>query len=390
MKKLFLAVIYVGLFITASAQLPVSESIEKRNLVFIDFTGIYCTSCPVAHKAFENSVKLYKNQVVVAFHHGSYAKPKKAGDPELETIAGTKIADSITFLYDKDSSYYYSYYRPTVGTNGLYNDFNEMYEYGMQNKIGIYFDRLKKVADQDAFVNVAGEYSYNETTKEIILDLELFYTGNATNENYLFVYLLQNNLMTYQEGGSSNYEQKHIFREALTNVWGDSIGVPTTGTKIKKQFKYTLPNGYKYSTYPEVPIDAKNIDFAIFVGNKKSSQNSWGGMSGQAQKNSMKFFAIENGTWAKIKSSAAIDEITTRELSLYPNPFSTTTVLHTDDKLNNATLTLNNYIGQTVKQIKNISGTSVTLSRDELPNGLYFLHITEGNKIYSGKLIITN
>jgi hypothetical protein len=63
--------------------------------------------------------------------------------------------------------------------------------------------------------------------------------------------------------------------------------------------------------------------------------------------------------------------------TIYPNPFSTQTTLQTDNILHNATLTVVNCFGQTVKQIKNISGQTVTLHRDNLSSGLYFLRITQ-------------
>jgi len=50
-----------------------------------------------------------------------------------------------------------------------------------------------------------------------------------------------------------------------------------------------------------------------------------------------------------------------KEFLLYPNPFSSSTTLRTDIFLKNATLTVYNSYGQTVKQIKNISGQTVTL-----------------------------
>jgi hypothetical protein len=74
---------------------------------------------------------------------------------------------------------------------------------------------------------------------------------------------------------------------------------------------------------------------------------------------------------------------------LLPNPFSNQAVLQLDGRLENATLTIENYAGQTVKQIKNLSGQTVTISRDHLPAGLYFFHLTEGNKIFTGKLVIS-
>ena len=77
--------------------------------------------------------------------------------------------------------------------------------------------------------------------------------------------------------------------------------------------------------------------------------------------------------------------------STFPNPFSTATTLQISDNLKNATLTICNTYGQTVKQINNISGQTVTLYRDNLPSGLYFMHLIAENKIIaSDKLIITD
>jgi hypothetical protein len=50
-----------------------------------------------------------------------------------------------------------------------------------------------------------------------------------------------------------------------------------------------------------------------------------------------------------------------------------------------------NCFGQTVKQIKNIRGQTVVLSRDNLASGLYFVQLTEDNKLISAdKLLITD
>jgi len=76
---------------------------------------------------------------------------------------------------------------------------------------------------------------------------------------------------------------------------------------------------------------------------------------------------------------------------IYPNPFSTQTVLQTDNSFHNATLTVDNCFGQTVAQMKNISGQTVTFSRGNLPCGMYFIQLTEGSKtLATGKVIITN
>jgi hypothetical protein len=76
---------------------------------------------------------------------------------------------------------------------------------------------------------------------------------------------------------------------------------------------------------------------------------------------------------------------------VYPNPFSSQAILQTDGIFKNATLTMYNCFGQTVNQINNISGQTVTISRDNVPNGLYFIRMTQDNKVIATeKIIITD
>ena len=42
-----------------------------------------------------------------------------------------------------------------------------------------------------------------------------------------------------------------------------------------------------------------------------------------------------------------------------------------------------------VKQVNSISGTSITLYRDDLPKGEYLIELTEGNKlVHADKLVV--
>ena len=87
----------------------------------------------------------------------------------------------------------------------------------------------------------------------------------------------------------------------------------------------------------------------------------------------------------------------TQELSslnkfhIYPNPFSTQITLQTDKFFKEATLTVYNLQGQTVKQIDNLSGQTIIFNRGNLPSGLYFIRLTEENKVIAAdKLVITD
>jgi hypothetical protein len=106
----------------------------------------------------------------------------------------------------------------------------------------------------------------------------------------------------------------------------------------------------------------------------------------------VKDYAYESTPNTCIKSgqvNLGINENTTKKIiSTFPNPFISSTTIQTIGNLKNATLTICNLYGQTVKQVKNISGQTVSLSRDNLPNGLYFVRLTEENKIIAVEKII--
>lgn len=79
------------------------------------------------------------------------------------------------------------------------------------------------------------------------------------------------------------------------------------------------------------------------------------------------------------------------KLTIFPNPFSTETTLKTNDNFKNATLTIYNTIGREIKSMKNISTQTITLNRDNLQNGIYFILLTQDDKVIAtDKLIIIN
>jgi ligand-binding sensor domain-containing protein len=101
-----------------------------------------------------------------------------------------------------------------------------------------------------------------------------------------------------------------------------------------------------------------------------------------------------SGVWKRPLSEVAT-EISEMDLdnsiTIFPNPFSTQTTLKADFIFKDATLRIYNSFGQEVRQIKNLSGQTTQLHRDNLPVGVYFLLLTQENKtIASTRLIITD
>lgn len=79
------------------------------------------------------------------------------------------------------------------------------------------------------------------------------------------------------------------------------------------------------------------------------------------------------------------------KLVVFPNPFSERTTVKLKTHLKNATLILSDSQNQVVRKINNINGKSITLNRNELPEGLYFIHLLQDKRILSTeKILITD
>ncbi|MFH0866940.1 MAG: T9SS type A sorting domain-containing protein [Bacteroidota bacterium] len=77
--------------------------------------------------------------------------------------------------------------------------------------------------------------------------------------------------------------------------------------------------------------------------------------------------------------------------NIYPNPFSTSAIMHLSEKPDNAELNIYNLVGEKIKTIKNISGQEIKLFRDNLPSGIYFIRLSQDNEtITTDKLVITD
>jgi hypothetical protein len=85
------------------------------------------------------------------------------------------------------------------------------------------------------------------------------------------------------------------------------------------------------------------------------------------------------------------ENLNKNDFSIFPNPCISSTTLNTNTNLNNASITIYNAAGQALREMKNLSGHTISLNLENLSNGIYFIRLKEENKIISiKKLIIAN
>jgi hypothetical protein len=84
------------------------------------------------------------------------------------------------------------------------------------------------------------------------------------------------------------------------------------------------------------------------------------------------------------------NEVATADLKIdfSPNPVVTAFQINATSTFQNATFKLYNLQGQLVKEISNLSGNKITVSRENWVSGLYFVQLFENNKLIKTSKII--
>lgn len=78
-------------------------------------------------------------------------------------------------------------------------------------------------------------------------------------------------------------------------------------------------------------------------------------------------------------------------ISIFPNPFSFETTIQTTKSFKNASIAIYNSNGHIVMVVENVSGSTISLNRDNLSSGIYYILFQQGNhSLETEKLIITN
>jgi hypothetical protein len=105
------------------------------------------------------------------------------------------------------------------------------------------------------------------------------------------------------------------------------------------------------------------------------------------------FIALIEYDKACISASSGIENWneSTFAFDILPNPFSSSVTFKISCILESATLIIYNSLGQVVRKREGVSGNNIELNRDNLPNGIYFVRLSQENEItITEKLIVAD
>lgn len=253
MKSLFPIFVLFLLGFQASTQTIVSTDPENKNALIEEFTGIGCGFCPYGHLEVANFIEANPDDgFSIAMHHGFYAIPDE-NQPDYRTDYGNGIAD---------------HFSVNAWPNALINRHD--FGIGMLYPLNDWQMYASQVLTEEAYVNIACEATVDVQTRELIIHVEAYYTGDSPEStNYLNVALIQNNIKGPQFSSWFNpdaitpdgeYMHQHMLRDLLTGQWGEEILTTTTESFIDETYTYTVPESIN-----DVPVLLGDIGIVCYI-----------------------------------------------------------------------------------------------------------------------------
>lgn len=267
-KYIFICSIIFIQFSCQKAELPAGflASTKKTNKVPVleVFTGVECGWCVDGHEIAESLIDVYGNNIVVIdVHAGTYANPS-FDIPNFTTAYGEALVSQSNV-----PGY------PSGTVNRV--------KYSIVQSDGLAMDRNKwtkaasNIRQQKSPVNIGARAVFNAITRELTVEVDLYYLEDGNGENKLNIAIVQNQIVAYQRGADdeNNYVHNHMLKDYITGQWGDIIPEEKTvkRSQYSKSFTYLVPHHYNGAVIPPGGGKAiiEDMTLAIFVAEKREN-----------------------------------------------------------------------------------------------------------------------
>jgi len=213
---------------TATCTVTVKNYPKGNAILLEDFTATWCGPCYYAMEKLHKMLPAFGDKVILVCHHIS-------NDDDFSISHSNTLASFYGLKYIP-----YSMLDRTPGIVGkevLFSTSN------LSNKI--LEDRL--VQPKSATISLTTSYDEGSKNIKIKVEGELLQSLPKAKLN---VYLVQDGIVAYQNGGGNKYVHHNALRAVISQgTWGDALGV--SQGKYSKEYTYKLPEKIgKFATDP--------------------------------------------------------------------------------------------------------------------------------------------
>lgn len=239
--------------IQAQTDTIVSKFPQNKNVLLEEFTGVKCGNCPDAHRIANELKTAYPDRFICFnIHTSSFAVPDP-GDPDFRTDFGDALQQNAQI---------------TALPSGTIN--RHLFPGSVLALAQTEWKKYSQtIMETEACANIAARATIDWNNRELRVETQIFYTGNANSDtNYLHVALLQNHILGPQKNGFSNPEQyangsyihNHVLRDLLTGLWGEAITETEQGSFITRTLTKKLPEKIR-----NIDLNLAELELAVFL-----------------------------------------------------------------------------------------------------------------------------
>src|SRR5690554_4494309 len=169
LKKLSLSAASLLIAFASYGQTIVPTTPQNKNVVLEEFTGIYCVYCPEGHAIAQALKDSNPDRVsLINIHQGSFAAPSGSA-PDFRTPYGNAIAGQTGLTGYPSGTINRHVFSGTTTALGR----------------GQWTPRANEVLDMASNVNIAVEATLDIQTRELVVHVEAYYTGNSVESTNL-------------------------------------------------------------------------------------------------------------------------------------------------------------------------------------------------------------
>lgn len=206
-----------------SAACAYAQADFRRKVLIEEFTTTDCVNCPAAHEMIEHCVGGNSSVVVAAHHSGFTTRTDPFPIPSAEEYLWFYGSEQI-------SAPKIMIMRYNLG------EFECFKQQGMQP--GLTFNvsqaKINRAVNEltsepaDISVKILCQYNEAERTLNIKVNGEVDTQKHINDLLRMNVFLTEDSLMSFQEGGGMAYIHNHVMRANVTPVWGEPINFDGT------------------------------------------------------------------------------------------------------------------------------------------------------------------
>ena len=224
---------------------PVADHTQR--LLVEKYTGNRCTNCPDADEIISQIQSTAGDKMIaVSIHAGLFSRPIE-GNQDLRTEVGNTWQDFFGVS---------TYPAAMINRSGAILGYAEM-ESG-----------INAVLSDNPTAKLAMDMNteYNPQSRQLTIKSNIEFLEDINESLTLTIFVMEDGIVGKQLHGSDtldNYEFKHVFRNAITDLWGIDVDADgKMGTCRYVVLNYTLPAEYV----------AENCHIVGFISNKETKE----------------------------------------------------------------------------------------------------------------------